>query len=56
MFLLQIFLSNNQLLVAKKLNKLNLIKVQNLQAIINKSNQLEKTGVIKTKILNKILR
>jgi hypothetical protein len=55
MFLLQILLNSNQLLVAKKQNKLNQIKVQNLQAIINKNNQLEKMGVIKTKILNKIL-
>lgn len=56
MFLLQIFHNNNQSLVAKKRNKLNLIKVQNLLAIINKSHQLEKMGVIKTQIFNKTLR
>lgn len=56
MFQLQIFPSNNQLLVAKRRNKLNQIRVQNLQAIINKSNQLEEMGVIKTKMLNKIIR
>lgn len=55
MFLLQIILSNNQLLVAKRLNKLNQIRAQNLLAIINKNNQLEEMEVIKTRMLNKIL-
>ena len=55
MFLLQIILSNNQLLVVKRLNKLNQIRAQNLLAIINKNNQLEEMEVIKTRMLNKIL-
>jgi hypothetical protein len=55
MFLQQIIPSNNQLLVAKRLNKLNQIRVQNLLAIINKNNQLEEMEVIKPRTLNKIL-
>jgi hypothetical protein len=55
MFLLQIFPSNNQLLVAKRQNKANQVRAQNLQAIINKSNQSKEMEVIKIRMFNKIM-
>ena len=56
MFLQQIFPNNNQLLATKRQNKLNQIRIQNLQVIINKSNQLKEMGVNKTQLFNKIMR
>lgn len=56
MFLQQIFPNNNQLLATKRQNKLNQIRIQNLQVIINKSNQLKEMGVNKIQLFNKIMR
>ena len=59
MSLLPIFLSNSQLLVAKRFttpNKFNQHRIKNLQAIFNNTNQLEGLKVFKTKIFNKIVR